>query len=281
MITLPATRAARRAGPTLSRLAAAIIACSLAAACTTLPDGSRWGESATLTPGWQRVKTSALDAARSPWVWAPLAGAAVLQVDSWDEDVADWASDETPLFGSPENADDWSDGLRIASAVGYGASVLATPSGDLDGDWLLAKVQGAAVGASAFAATAGVTGGLKSLTSRERPDGSDDDSLPSGHASTAAVFDTLTVRNLQSIDVSPAMRTTLEIGAGAMTAGTAWARVEAGRHYPSDVLIGIALGNFMGAFFTEAFLGLEPGARFSFSAAPTREGAVLSWELRF
>jgi membrane-associated phospholipid phosphatase len=258
-----------------------LAACCLCSACTLMPDGSRWGDAATLAPGWQRVRASAVDAVKSPWVWAPLAGAAVLQLDSWDEDVADWASDETPLFGSPENADDWSDGLRIASAVGYGASVLATPSGDLDGDWLLAKAQGAAVGASAFAATAGVTGGLKSLTSRERPDGSGDDSLPSGHASTAAVFDTLTVRNLQSIDVSPAMRTTLGIGAGAMTAGTAWARVEAGRHYPSDVLIGIALGNFMGAFFTEAFLGLEPGTRVAFTAEPVRGGAVLRWDLRF
>jgi len=258
-----------------------LVACCLCSACTSLPDGSRWGDAATLTPGWQRVKASAVDAVKSPWVWAPLAGAAVLQVDSWDEDVADWASDETPVFGSPENADDWSDGLRSASVAGYAASVLATASGDLDGDWLLAKAQGAAVGVGAFAATAGVTSGLKSLTSRERPDGSDDDSFPSGHASTAAVFGTLTVRNLQSIDVSPAMRTTLEIGAGAMTAGTAWARVEAGRHYPSDVLVGIALGNFMGAFFTEAFLGLEPGARFTFSAAPVRDGALLSWELRF
>lgn len=263
------------------RLQLLLAACCLSSACTSLPDGSRWGDAATLTPGWQRVRASAVDAVKSPWVWGPLAGAAVLQIDSWDEDVADWASDETPIFGAPEDADDWSDALRTASVVGYAASVLATPSGDLGGDWLLAKAQGAAVGAGAFAFTGGVTSGLKSLTSRERPDGSDDDSFPSGHASTAAVFDTLTVRNLQSIDVSPAMRTTLEIGAGAMTAGTAWARVEAGRHYPSDVLVGIALGNFMGAFFTEAFLGLEPGARFSLSAAPTREGAVLSWELRF
>jgi membrane-associated phospholipid phosphatase len=95
------------------------------------------------------------------------------------------------------------------------------------------------------------------------------------------VFDTLTVRNLQYIDVSPATRTTLEIGAGAITAGTAWARVEAGRHYPSDVLLGIALGNFMGAFFTEAFLGLEPGARLAFSAEPTRGGVLVRWDVRF
>ena len=246
-----------------------------------MPDGSRWGDSATLAPGWERIKVSAVDAAKSPWVWAPLAGAAVLQIDSWDEDVADWATDETPVFGSVGNAEDWSDGLRNASVVGYAASVLATPSGEVDGDWLAAKAKGAAVGAGAYLTTAGVTSGLKSLTSRERPNGNGDDSFPSGHASTAAVFDTMTVRNLQSVEMSVPLRTTLEIGAGAITAGTAWARVEAGAHYPSDVLVGVALGNFFAAFFTEAFLGLEPGTRLTFSAEPAPGGGLVRWDLRF
>jgi membrane-associated phospholipid phosphatase len=246
-----------------------------------LPDGSRWGESATLTPGWQRVESAALNAARRPWVWAPLAGAALLQIDSWDEELSDWARDETPVFGSTQSAADWSDGLRDAAVVGYAATVLATPGGTFDGHWLVAKAKGAAVGVGAFAATAGLTSGLKSLTSRERPDASDDDSLPSGHASTAAVFDSLTVSNLQSIDVSTGLRTTLEIGTGAVTAGTAWARVEAGKHYPSDVLIGVALGNFMGAFFSDAFLGLGPGARVALTAEPVRGGAVLRWQVNF
>lgn len=258
-----------------------LITCCLGAACTSLPDGSRWGAGATLAPGWERVGASAAHAARSPWVWAPLAGAAVLQIDSWDEDVAEWATDAAPVFGSVQNAEDWSDGLRDASVLGYAVSVLAAPSGELDSDWLAAKARGAAVGAGAFAATAGTTSALKSMVSRERPDGTDDESFPSGHASTAAVFGTMTVRNLQSIEMTPALRTTLEVGAGAITAGTAWARVEAGAHYPSDVLVGVALGNFMGAFFTEAFLGLEPGEKFSFSAEPTRGGAVLRWDVRF
>ena len=257
------------------------VACLLCSACASLPDGSRWGDSATLTPGWQRAKVSALDAAKSPWVWAPLVGAAVLQIDSWDEDVADWASDATPVFGSMERAEDWGDGLRDASVVGYVASVLATPSGEVDGDWLEAKAKGAMVGAGAFAATAGTTSGLKSLTSRERPNGSGDDSFPSGHASTAAVFNTMTVRNLQVTEMSSPLRTTFEIGAGAITAGTAWARVEAGAHYPSDVLVGVALGNFFAAFFTEAFLGLEPGARLSFSAEPAPGGGLVRWDYRF
>jgi membrane-associated phospholipid phosphatase len=250
-------------------------------ACASLPDGSRWGASATFAPGWRHVGNAAVDAARNPWVWAPLAGAAVLQVDAWDEDLSQWARDETPVFGSEGSAQDWSDGLRDAAVAGYVATLLATPSGAVDGDWFAAKARGGAVGLGAFAATAGVTTGLKSLTSRGRPNGVDDESFPSGHASTAAVFDTLTVRNLQSVGVSPTMRTTLEIGAGAVTAGTAWARVEAGEHYPSDVLVGVALGNFMGAFFTEAFLGHEPASHLAFSAEPLRGGAVLHWETRF
>ena len=263
------------------RVPLAVAVLCLCSACATLPDGSRWGDAATLTPGWQRVKASAVDAARSPWVWGPLAGAAVLQIDSWDEEISDWATDETPVFGSLKNAKDWSDGLRDATILGYAASVLATPSGELDGDWFAAKARGAAVGVGAFAATAGVTEGLKLLTSRERPSGADDKSFPSGHASNAGVFSTMAVRNLQTVDTSPALQKTFQIGAVALTAGTAWARVEAGAHYPSDVLFGVALGNFMGAFFTDAFLGLEPGEKYSFSVEPARGGASLRWDVRF
>jgi membrane-associated phospholipid phosphatase len=129
--------------------------------------------------------------------------------------------------------------------------------------------------------TSGVTSGLKALVERERPDGSDDASFPSGHASAAAVFDTLTVRNLATIDMSPALRTTLVVGTGAITAGTAWARVEANKHYPSDVLVGVAIGNYMAAFFTEAFMGLGPDPRLAFSAEPAPGGAMLHVDVRF
>ena len=42
---------------------------------------------------------------------------------------------------------------------------------------------------------------------------------------------------------------------GTRCGATAWARVEANQHYPSDVLVGLGLGHFMGSFFTHAFLG--------------------------
>ena len=95
------------------------------------------------------------------------------------------------------------------------------------------------------------------------------------------MFDTLTVRNLQVTGCRRRCAPRSRSAPAQLTAGTAWARVEAGEHYPSDVLVGVALGNFMGAFFTEAFLGLEPGTRVAFTAEPARGGAVLRWDLRF
>jgi membrane-associated phospholipid phosphatase len=49
-----------------------------------------------------------------------------------------------------------------------------------------------------------------------------------------------------------------------LTAGTAWARVEAQKHYPSDVLAGAALGHFLGSFLNDIFIG--PGKHFEINA---------------
>jgi membrane-associated phospholipid phosphatase len=250
------------------------------AGCATQPDGSRWGEHAGFRVGWDRTAAAALQAARSPWVWAPLAGAAVMQVDNWDHRVSDWAVDNTPVFGSVTGASDASDILQVSAGVGYLASVLATPSGDAGPDWWSAKLNGGLVGLGAIAATSVVTEGLKVAVGRERPNGGSN-SFPSGHTSFAAVADTMTVRNLASIPMNDTARTALTIGADALTFATGWARVEAGAHYPSDVLVGMSIGNFFGQMFDDAFLGDDLSQRLSLSFEPARGGGEIAWNWRF
>jgi hypothetical protein len=82
-----------------------------------LPNGRGWGEDATIVPGWERVRASAVNAASDPWVWAPLAGAAATQVGDFDRKISNWARRETPEFGSQANATTWSNDLRSASVV--------------------------------------------------------------------------------------------------------------------------------------------------------------------
>ena len=67
----------------------------------------------------------------------------------------------------------------------------------------------------------------------------------------------------------------------ALTLGTSWARIEAGWHYPSDTLAGMALGNFIASFINDAFLGLERGDAAMIGLAPTPGGVELRFQAAF
>ena len=250
------------------------------AGCGTLPSGRGWGEDATWQPGWERVRASAVNAARDPWVWAPLAGAAVLQIDDLDERTADWAREHTPVFGSQSSAEEWSDDLRTASAVAHYITIVATPSGDDFGEWLANKAKGTLVDVAAVSSTVAITRTLKQTVGRTRPNGADDESFPSGHTSSSAVHTRLASRNLQSIDMPVGVRRTLDIGLYAMTIGTSWSRIEAGWHFPADTLFGMALGNFMASFVNDAFLGLDSGST-SLTVTAMPDGAIVQWRTRW
>ena len=243
--------------------------------CSTLPNGRGWGQDATIKPGWEAVRESAIRAAKSPYTWAPLAGAALLQVGDWDSELADWASENTPVFGSQQSARDASGFLKDVSAAAWLGTSFATPSGDSSEEWLVAKTKGIAVGATASLLTGGITSAVKNWSDRTRPDGSNTDSFPSGHSSSASAYATLAARNMRSIDMGVNLRRTMEIGFGVIAAGTAWARVEGNVHYPSDVLAGMALGHFVAAFINDAFMGLDDSATGSVALALTSESVSI------
>lgn len=254
-----------------------ILLCALLSGCGTLPSGRGWGEDATLAPGWERVRDSAVSAARDPWVWAPLVGAAAFQIDDWDRRTSDWAREHTPVFGSQKSAEQWSDDLRTASAMAHYATVLATPSGDEPSEWLINKAKGALGGVAAVSGTVFFTNTIKSGFDRERPNGQGGESFPSGHTSSSAVHTRLASRNLQSIDMNAGTRRALDIGLYALTIGASWSRIEAGWHYPSDTLFSIGLGNFIASFVNDAFLGADAPLAVSAHA----DGAVVEWRQRF
>jgi len=257
----------------------AIVLCVLfLSGCATLPDGNGWGEQATLTPGWDRVRQSAVNAASDPWTWGPLLGAAAFQIDDFDRRTSDWAREHTPVFGSQNSAEQWSDDLRSASSFAHYVTILATPGGAEPGDWLINKVKGTLAGVAAVSATGQITNLMKEEFDRERPNAADGESFPSGHTSSSAVHTRLASRNLQSIEMSDTARTTLDVGLHALTIGTSWARIEAGWHYPADTLFSMALGNFIASFVNDAFLGL-PESPLALQVVDA--GAVLSLHLRF
>ena len=240
--------------------------------CGTLSNGRGWGQDVTLSPGWDRIKRSAANAALSPETWGPVAGAMVLQVGNMDKRISDWASDKNPVFGSQDNAAKWGNYLEDTSGVIYFTTVMATPSGDDTSEWLTAKAKGLAVGIAASGITSGSTSLIKGVSGRTRPNGGSNTSFPSGHASGTAVFTTLARRNLEWLSLSPGSRISAGIAIAGIAVGTGWARVEAKAHYPSDVLVGYSLGYFFSAFINDAFLGIDNEKAPLLTIEPSRKG---------
>jgi hypothetical protein len=262
-------------------LPALVLAALSLAGCGTLQNGRGWGQDALWPVDLERVGHAACDAFFNPRTLVPLAGAALFAIDDFDERVSDWASEHNPIFGSQNGAEDASNYLSdILYAEGI-ATALAAPSGDTPEVWALSKLRGGAVELGAVAATGGLTDLLKRTTGRVRPDRSDDRSFPSGHTSHAVSFATLANRNLESLDTLEDIRPALEIGNVVLASGVAWARVEARKHYPSDVLVGAALGHFVTAFIHDAFMNLPEDGRFDVAVLPLEGGAGLSLCFRF
>jgi len=236
-----------------SQLKSLLPAYSLTLFGCTSTDEHRWGSTTSLTPSWQQIRTAAKNAATDPHTWVPVAGAALLSMGDLDEQTAEWAAEHNPLFGSKQRAQDASDTLRNLARLNYLATAVATPSG-IGWQAIENKSKAIAVGLLASKSTSTLTGKLKEQTQRKRPDNINDDSFPSGHTSGATVASTLAVRNLDAIPLSKRTRTGWKAASYGLAGLTGWARVEGERHYPTDVLVGYALGNFLGAFFNEAFI---------------------------
>jgi membrane-associated phospholipid phosphatase len=214
-----------------------------------------------------------LNALLDPQTFVPAAGALVFGLSKWDKKVSHWATDHTPIFGSIQNAQNDRLYLEIPLYTEIFITALATPSGDDSKDWVYSKLKGMAVEGAAELVTAGATSLLKEATGRSRPNGGGK-SFPSGEASAAFSSVALSNRNLDSIELPQEVRIPLKVVNILLGTSVAWARVEAQAHFPSDVLAGAALGNFLSNTVHDAFLNLPKEKTYGFSIFPTKGGVM-------
>ena len=218
-----------------------------------------WGSTVHWPTGSQ-FSAAARTAATDPTVWVPVLTAGVMLAadvdDKWSEDLAE----DQPLFG--DDAEKISSTLRDVASGAYVLTALIAPSPTLQD-----KFNGVSVGLATAALDGAVSYGLKEVVGRERPDGSNDRSMPSGHASKAASRTNMARRNLAYIDMPGWSRQSLNVSLHAVAIGAGLARVEARKHHLADVLVGYALGNFLAGFMYEAFFETDlDGPRLSFQA---------------
>lgn len=222
-------------------------------------------------------KRSFIESITSPVTWLPLTGAAVIYATNSDKSISNWASSHTPIFGSQSNAENASDRLR--DALGYLAlgTIIFMPSEQTGEKWYIEKGRLLLVESAGTALSSGVTEGLKNLVKRERPNHKDCKSFPSQHATQAFSFAAISTRNIDNYDISPGGVIAWDIGIYTMASLTGWARIEAKEHYPTDVLVGAAIGNFFTSLVYHAFVKRPKTAdELMFSITPERDGAAIN-----
>jgi membrane-associated phospholipid phosphatase len=147
---------------------------------------------------------------------------------------------------------------HVSDALAIGLPLLAAGTAFGKGDSQGVKELTYSLGATLAATTA-----LKSLIHEQRPDGSGNDSFPSGH--TAIAF-----AAARFIDkrYAPEASPYLYAAAGL----TALARVKADKHFTKDVVVGAALGYASAEYFTRPIAG---GA---VSLMPGKSGFAVVWQ---
>lgn len=193
---------------------------------------------------------SAWNAVTDVDVWGPAAVGGLFLIDDFDQRATDWAVKHQPRFGSTDSAKGFSDrtalGLGLLTGLSlFGVDHDAHPTALEANSW---------IAASALL----LPGPLKNLTRRRRPEERDRDSLPSGHAVSNFAMASAFSHNLDAIpifDEQDGLKLGIRAVAYTYASGGSWARVEAGRHHPADILLGAAVGNFLSRFVNNLYHG--------------------------
>jgi len=258
-----------------------ILVCVLLTISGCSSTGPKWGEGATWSPEWARVKAAAINAAADPGTWIPAAGAAAVVATDNDHRLSDHYRATVPLFGSEEDANEHSEELRGDLYRLHIVTMLLTPSGDRPGDWAVNKLKGAVVQEAALGATRLTTNVLKKNTDRKVPSFNparpDHESFPSNHGTEPFAAAALIRRNAQAMAL-PAWGEYILTGSAYLAAtGAAWGRIEMGLHYPSDQLASAAIGNFLALFINDAFMGGAGAPRIGVRLGREGVSARLGW----
>jgi membrane-associated phospholipid phosphatase len=161
------------------------------------------------------------------------------------------------------------DRLHAGNIIGgkefqFGASAAALAIGKISGNARVSDVASKVLRAQIMSQV--ITGVIKKSAQRERPDGSDTRSFPSGHTSVSFASATVLQRELGWKVGIPAYAAATYVG---------MARIEKKKHFLSDVAFGAAIGILSGRTVT---IG-SGEKRFAVSPAVTPGGAGVSFTL--
>ena len=254
----------------------------LISSCALFTKKGEWGKRAWYPVHWDKIKTAFKKNITSAHVWAPVASAGVLNVMAWDNNLQNWINHERIIFDDQTEAENYSYTFNEILKYEMYLSIFITPSNDSEndlGNYALNKLKGGTLVNVASSASTQAHHILRKSTDRTRPSGHDNNSMPSGHATQSGARRVLVTRNLEATDIQKTHQLLINTLNTTLSAGVMWARVEGDNHYPTDVLMGYALGSFLSGFIYDSLINLEPNH--TFSLAPVKQGAEARYTINF
>lgn len=201
------------------------------------------------TGGCASVQHAAIKGVKDPMTWGNLSAAALIAIADKDRVISDSLSKRTPLFNGQKKASDKSSDLRTATSIQSYVSALFVDDRNAKHPALVKLTRTVSQGLAA-GAVAHLNDGLQKSFGRTRPN-NEPDGFPSGHSARTFASLGFLRENYASSSLPTAFKYGLQVPAYLTAYGTAWARIEAKKHFPTDVLFGAAFGNFMSVFINE------------------------------
>ena len=232
-------------------------------------------------PSMERVTDVTKVVIREPETWVPLTAAALIGIAGVDREISDWASENTPVFGSQETADNRSDDIRNLLIAGMAATSAFAPVPVVD-DRNQYRVRRFAANALGGIASASVVEFGKVTVRRDRPNDRNSESFPSGHSGGAFTAAVQIEQTLNETIEKPWLRKSIKVGTTGAASLVAWARVEAQEHFPVDVLVSAGFSNLIAKVFYQSLVndddqsGVPPIA-----VEASRKGFMVRLDQRF
>lgn len=101
------------------------------------------------------------------------------------------------------------------------------------------------------------TTSLNKVIKKETPSGNDDYAIGSHHALDPFANSALTRGNVRDMSIPTWGKYTINTISYVSAAGSAFTRVQEGGHSVGDQLVSVSIGNFIGLFFYEVFIGYD------------------------
>lgn len=204
------------------------------------------------TNSLKQISFSAKRAILDPYTIGALTLATGIYLANKDQQISDWATAHHPVYGSEYNAQKITDLLQYSSLAIYGLTSIL--KNNMDGNSAISfPIVNVSSDISAIFLTVFTTEILKNNVGRLRPNYGDTRSFPSGHTSFTTINANLSSHQLNDIEMKNSTRLLCNAALATMVTATAWGRIEGKKHYPTDVLAGAALGNFVGNFITSLY----------------------------